>query len=176
MIGRRFVFGAFVALFIALALWFFWPTPSGEIIVPAGTAGRPAPTVAPVADSRSGKIAAPAAVAERSALADRLNVPGADIRADLRVVDEIFFAFQTATHGQNPFGENHEITAALTGANKLGYAFIPRDHPAINAAGELCDRWGTPFFFHQISGTRMEIHSAGPDRKMWTDDDAVLTP
>ena len=42
--------------------------------------------------------------------------------------------------------------------------------------GELCDRWGRPFFFHQLSGTKMEIRSAGPARQLWTDDDVVLTP
>jgi hypothetical protein len=76
----------------------------------------------------------------------------------------------------NPVGENSEITAALTGRNRLSYAFILPGSPAINSKGELCDRWGTPFFFHQLSGERMEIRSAGPDRKLWTPDDEVLTP
>ena len=79
-------------------------------------------------------------------------------------------------HDGNPVGSNAEITAVLTGKNKLRYAAIPPGHPAINAAGELCDRWGTPFFFHAESGTRMGIRSAGPDKKMWTDDDVALTP
>jgi hypothetical protein len=43
----------------------------------------------------------------------------------------------------------------------------------INGKGELVDYWGTPFFFHQLSGTEMEIHSAGPDKVMWTADDLV---
>jgi len=37
----------------------------------------------------------------------------------------------------------------------------------------LVDAWGTPFFFHQLSGHEMEIHSAGPDKIMWTADDLV---
>jgi hypothetical protein len=41
----------------------------------------------------------------------------------------------------------------------------------VNAAGELTDRWGTPFFFHQVSKAQMEVRSAGPDRRMWTADD-----
>jgi hypothetical protein len=92
------------------------------------------------------------------------------------MINGVFIAFRGATRQLNPIGENREITAALTGKNTLGFAFIPPDCPAINAAGELCDRWGTPYFFHQLSGQRMEIHSAGPDRKMWTGDDEVLTP
>jgi hypothetical protein len=43
----------------------------------------------------------------------------------------------------------------------------------INEKGELVDAWGTPFFFHQLSGSEMEIRSAGPDKVMWTDDDLV---
>ncbi len=44
----------------------------------------------------------------------------------------------------------------------------------INAGGELVYSWGTPFFFHQLSATQMEIRSAGPDRVMWTADDLVV--
>jgi hypothetical protein len=110
-------------------------------------------------------------------LADALNSPATDIRADLKLVSDIIETFRTnflATG--NPVGDNAEITAALTGRNKLRLSLIPPDHPAINKNGELCDRWGTPFFFHAESATRMEIRSAGPDKKMWNDDDVVLSP
>ncbi len=109
-------------------------------------------------------------------LADKLNDPTSNIRADLQLINDLLQAYQTTLHTTNPVGENAEITAVLTGKNKLDYGFIRPDHPAINAQGELCDRWGTPFFFHQVSGTQMEIHSAGPDRKLWTNDDEVFTP
>ena len=41
--------------------------------------------------------------------------------------------------------------------------------------GELIDRWGTPFFFHQLSREFMQVRSAGPDRRHFTADD-VLWP
>jgi hypothetical protein len=113
---------------------------------------------------------------EHSRLADGLNAPSGDVHSDLRLVNEIFIAYRGATHTEDPVGENSEITAALKGRNKLGYAFIPSDNPAINTKGELCDRWGTPYFFHQLSGQKMEIRSAGPDHRLWTADDEVLTP
>jgi hypothetical protein len=53
---------------------------------------------------------------------------------------------------------------------------IPRGHPAINPDGELCDRWGTPYFFHSESRRRTTIRSAGPDRQMWTADDVEHAP
>ena len=74
----------------------------------------------------------------------------------------------------NPVGNNPEITAELNGGNPKSVRFITEDSGLrINGRGELVDYWGTPFFFHQISGTEMEIRSAGPDKKMWTADDIV---
>ena len=69
--------------------------------------------------------------------------------------------------GGNPVGTNLEITRALAGQNPGPVNFINADDGlCVNASGELVDPWGTPFFFHQLSGTEMEIHSAGPDKKM----------
>ena len=76
--------------------------------------------------------------------------------------------------GVNPVGENSEITEALNGGNPKQARFISEESGLrINGRGELVDSWGTPFFFHQLSGTEMEIRSAGPDRKMWTQDDLI---
>lgn len=114
---------------------------------------------------------------DRSPLADALNAPTSDIRADLRVVAMIVDTYRTNfPSAGNPVGNNAEITAALVGKNKLRLSLIPPDHPAINRAGELCDRWGTPFFFHAESATQMGLRSAGPDRKMWNEDDVVFDP
>lgn len=78
------------------------------------------------------------------------------------------------TFGENPVGINPEITAALAGGNPKQINFLTPDSGLqVNGQGELVDGWGTPFFFHQLSGHEMEIHSAGPDRKMWTLDDLV---
>jgi hypothetical protein len=75
----------------------------------------------------------------------------------------------------NPFGINREITAKLNGANPKQVIFLKsEDGMRINDRGELIDNWGTPFFFHQISGSEMEIRSAGADRKLWTKDDLVI--
>ena len=77
--------------------------------------------------------------------------------------------------GGNPVGTNPEITRALNGDNPKQVKFINADLGLrINGNGELVDYWGTPFFFHQLSGTEMEIRSAGPDKVMWTADDLVI--
>jgi hypothetical protein len=76
--------------------------------------------------------------------------------------------------GGNPVGTNPEITRALTGENPKQVNFLNADDGLrVNADGELVDPWGTPYFFHQLSGAETEIHSAGPDKKMWTADDLV---
>jgi len=93
------------------------------------------------------------------------------------VVDHMRIVFHqyASMFGGNPVGTNPEITAALHGDNPKGANFIdPEEGMRINANGELVDPWGTPYFFHQLSGTDMEIHSAGPDRIMWTADDIVI--
>ena len=77
--------------------------------------------------------------------------------------------------GGNPVGTNPEITAALNGQNPRQANFInPEAGMRLNGNGELVDAWGTPYFFHQLSGTEMEIRSAGPDKKLWTSDDRVV--
>lgn len=75
--------------------------------------------------------------------------------------------------GGNPVGTNPEITKQLGGDNPKQANFLKADGNRVNASGELVDAWGTPYFFHQLSGTEMEIRSAGPDRILWTLDDLV---
>jgi hypothetical protein len=75
--------------------------------------------------------------------------------------------------GENPVGTNPEITAALMGKNPKQINFVADSGLHVNEKGEMVDAYGTPFFFHQISGQEMEIRSAGKDRIMWTFDDLV---
>ena len=85
------------------------------------------------------------------------------------------FRQYTLRFGANPVGNNLEITQALGGGNPRQVNFLqPDDGQRLNARGELVDNWGTPYFFHQVSGSVMEIHSAGPDRRLWTADDLVI--
>ncbi len=70
-----------------------------------------------------------------------------------------------------PLSANEDWAAFFRGANSARERFLPDRHPALNAAGQLVDRWGTPLFFHALGAGRYEIRSAGPDRLLWTDDD-----
>lgn len=73
----------------------------------------------------------------------------------------------------NPVGTNAEIMQALMGGNPKGARLGPPEGQKMNDRGELVDRWGTAYFFHQMSATHMEIHSAGPDRVFGTEDDII---
>lgn len=72
---------------------------------------------------------------------------------------------------QLPTGTNAEITAALQGNNLRQLRLPLPDNAHINAQGELCDSWKTPYFFHSISSSHVEIRSAGPDKIMGNADD-----
>jgi hypothetical protein len=169
----RFAIIAVLALVVVVLV--VWKV-TRETASPPSTQSTPPAKQSKIENQKS-KIAAAAEAEEPSHLADTLNSPATDIRSDLRVVAEVVDAFRSNfPRDGNPVGSNAEITATLTGNNKLRLALIPPRHPAINKDGELCDRWGTPFFFHAESAHRMEIRSAGPDRKMWNEDDAVFTP
>jgi hypothetical protein len=74
---------------------------------------------------------------------------------------------------ENPVGTNAEIMSAIMGGNAKGATLGPPEGMSLNEQGELIDRWGMPYFFHQLSRDEMEIRSAGADKVMWTEDDAI---
>ena len=78
-----------------------------------------------------------------------------------------------AALGGNPVGTNAEITAALLGDNARQMKLELPAGSSLNASGELCDPWGTPWFFHQLSAKKTELRSAGPDKQLYTQDDFV---
>jgi hypothetical protein len=75
--------------------------------------------------------------------------------------------------GENPVGSNAEIMRAVMGANPAKARLGPPEGQGLNPEGELIDKWGTPYFFHQLSKDKMEVRSAGPDKVMWTQDDIL---
>lgn len=121
----------------------------------------PAPTPPPAAN------AAPAGIAPAAQKAEI-----ADEKQDLENVRRMFGDYRTRM-GENPVGSNAEIMKKVMGDNPVGARLGPPEGQSINAEGELVDRWGTAYFFHQLAADKMEIRSAGPDKRMWTADDVV---
>lgn len=188
-----------LVLLVVLAVAAFWwfrsrpiepqhPAKSGSEVVrgpaaPGGTAGENVSTSP--GGARGVRAAAAAGLPPPSAeelardypIAARLNTDRSNIAGDLEILQAVLDAWRSNfPRDGNPVGDNAEITAALAGDNRLGLKLIPPNHPAIDRDGRLCDRWGTPFRFHQLSGQHMELRSAGPDRRFATADDTVLSP
>lgn len=176
---RRIILIIVAAVALVVLVRLVTTSPGGGAAAPTRRAA-PADRHAAAPAARTPKLAALAAQIPPesiSGIANELNAPGGSIRQDLEILNAVFVAWQTNfPHDGNPVGENDEITAALAGDNRLHFAFIAPTHPAINAQGQLCDRWGTPFRFHQVSGTDMELRSAGPDRRFGTADDVQFAP
>jgi hypothetical protein len=108
--------------------------------------------------------------------ADQLNSPDHSVQEDLQIVAE-FVDVLTRAGVNASIGDNADITAALTGtqyAGQKGHVF-PRQHNAIRG-GQLVDRWGTPFWFHNNGPGKLEIRSAGPDKQLFTPDDIAHNP
>ncbi|MDB6154657.1 MAG: hypothetical protein JWL90_3110 [Chthoniobacteraceae bacterium] len=99
-------------------------------------------------------------------------LPQAIADTDLEKVQMMFRDYRSAL-GENPVGTNAEITKTLTGDNLKQLQLSVPAGSQLNGNGEMIDRWGTPYFFHQLSAKQMEIRSAGPDRQMWTADDRL---
>ena len=126
---------------------------------PPGTPPAPVPLPAPPAPGEPTVPNAPASLAE--------------IRDEIDAIQFAIRDYRTA-NGENPIGSNAEITKALTGDNPKQVRIAIPPGSKLNGEGEMCDRWGTPYFFHQLSAKQMEIHSAGPDHLMGTGDDIVV--
>lgn len=143
---------------------------STETLVQARTDDPSSPASAPAAASSHPSEETAAIPGRGDSPTDNAALPVATVMENMRTT----FHHYASEFGGNPVGTNREITRALNGGNRKQIIFIqPGDGLRINEMGELVDSWGTPFFFHQLSGTEMEIHSAGPDRIMWTPDDIV---
>jgi hypothetical protein len=113
----------------------------------------------------------PDAATPSSPTSGDVEVNSEQIAADLDSLSLSLRDYRTLM-AQNPVGTNSEITEALMGSNRKSARLAPPD-VRLNGKGEMVDRWGVPYFFHQLSATSMEIHSAGPDKKMGTDDDII---
>ena len=148
-------------------------TPPHPIAQPSETTPEPAatPALPPPVPIKIQRPAAAVAAQLAPAPEPETGLPPMTVMENMRSVLRQY----SSRFGGNPVGNNREITAALNGKSQ-GQAMLvnSEDGLRINERGELIDNWGTPFFFHQISGTLMEIHSAGPDKKMWTADDLVM--
>lgn len=137
--------------------------PYGQPVSTAATGTKAAPGVRPPPQAGGVSKSPPISPAEPEAAAATIDVD----KVNLMVRD-----YRTRM-GENPVGTNAEIMKAIMGGNKAKATLGPPEGQTLNEQGELVDRWGVPYFFHQLSADHMEIRSAGPDKNMWTADDVL---
>ena len=157
-----------VALLLTLVVWMIRrgeETDSRPIPVPMA-AGLPPQEQLPLIPSPTESPRAP------SPTAAIVSPPDEEA---LRELDKVVLMLRDyrSVAGENPVGTNAEIMAAVMGDNRRQAKLGPPEGMTLNDNGELIDRWGTPYFFHQLARNQMEVRSAGPDKVMWTDDDPV---
>lgn len=70
------------------------------------------------------------------------------------------------------YASNEELVQFLMGKNDYQEPYLSPDSHALKD-GKLIDRWGTPLMVHPVSHNRLELISAGPDRRPYTKDDLM---
>ena len=101
--------------------------------------------------------------------ADTNLPPENDLTLLARLMENSLLLLKSAAN--RPLSANEDWADLFRGQNAAREIFLPAQHTALNARGQLIDRWSTPLFFHALGGGRYEIRSAGPDKKLWTADD-----
>lgn len=164
-----------IILLLALALFLgvVWRFTSGnqESPAPAAKLQPPAVDVSPTPTPLTANMISP-----RPKVARGPSPAGPPDELAMLELDKISLMIRDyrTLAGENPVGTNAEIMSAVMGGNPKQAKLGPPEGAHLNDKGELIDRWGTPYFFHQLSKTHMEIRSAGPDKIMWTADDPVV--
>ena len=113
-----------------------------------------------------------------SPIAAKLNAADSSPQQDVDTLHELVLQYLHNMRHPNalPIGDSIDLARALTGHNPMHFVVIPPQHPAISSDGRLLDRWGTSYFVHPVGGGVIDIHSAGPDKKLFTVDDLIANP
>lgn len=159
-------------LLVALLLWSPWEKPQPD----PTQAGAPPPAAsAPPSLPQGGVIIEPDLPPVVTPPPEPKGLTPQEVQTVREAIDNLEFVFRdfATAVGGNPVGTNAEITAALRGDNEKQVKLEMPAGSTVNPQGELCDPWGTPWFFHQLSRLKMEIRSAGKDKQLYTEDDFV---
>jgi hypothetical protein len=170
----RIIAAALLLAAIAGGLWLaLKPKPEADPPVATTTPPAPSPPLRPLPPNPPPGTKLPGEM-----ILQAYASPGSRPQDDLHAVAHALDNLALLVKGNDPFrlGANEEFADALKGRNKAQIRFLRDDHPAFNEKGQLVDRWKTPLYIHAASRDRLEIRSAGPDQKMWTEDDLQRQP
>lgn len=106
--------------------------------------------------------------------ADTNLPPQNDLTLMSRLMENSLLLLKSAAN--QPLSANEDWAALFRGQNAAHERFLPDSSVAFNTRGQVIDRWGTPLFFHALGNGRYELRSAGPDGKLWSNDDIHRNP
>ena len=142
-------------VFLLIAVGVGWmlrtPSPTTPAVPPASVAGKePSPQISPAERIEPATVEPTAAAESTPSVRPRTEPPSPpepmeEIRAEIENLQVSFRDFRTVL-GENPVGTNAEITHALIGNNARQLRVTIPAGSSVNADGEMCDRWGTPYF------------------------------
>jgi hypothetical protein len=177
-----------LAALSGVAVYCWWPMAAPkERLSEAVTLKLPPPLPAPLVDHPTRAVApatpapSPAETLRRpggSPLAAELNLPGNSPQRDVDVLHALLREYLHHLHHRQglPIGDDVDLGRVLSGHNPMKLAFLPKGASVLSTDGHLRDRWGTPYFIHARGGNAFEVRSAGPDRRMFTEDDLIAEP
>ena len=90
---------------------------------------------------------------------------------------ELFYHYLTnifmliKSRDSHQYAINEDLADFLRGKNDYKTPCVSSDSHIFNNEGMIIDRWGTPIHIHTLSRDRFEIRSAGPDKKIFSEDD-----
>ena len=137
----------------------------------------PAPTAVPPISASPAPTPALQMNRPSAQLASELGT-GDDAQHDVIILHQIVTMYIRSLGNRQglPIGGDRDLARVLAGHNPMHQYFLPPDHPSLSTPKHIVDRWGTPYFIHPWGHNTFEIRSAGPDRKMFTDDDLIANP
>lgn len=170
----------FSVLAIGLVIWWLNETPSARLPGEPSRNGESQPAAeshSPGAFATNAALPEPSGRAPVPLLGETILAgygsaslpPENDLTLMSRLMGNSLLLLKSAA--DRPLSANEDWADLLRGRNGAQERFLPEQHAALNARGQLIDRWQTPLFFHAEGGGRWSVRSAGPDRKLWTGDD-----
>jgi hypothetical protein len=154
-----------IVVIILFGLWFFLAQRAED---------DPAP---PTPEEQVESIVKPPAEPRKPVLADTMlanygtneSSGEEDFRKLTTFLDSVFLLVKKRDTAD--YATNEDLALFLKGSNPHQTAFLSADSPALNKEGQVIDRWGSPIIVHPISRKLLEIRSAGPDQKPYSEDD-----
>ncbi len=94
-----------------------------------------------------------------------------DLNLMVAFLDSVFLLIKQRDTAD--YATNEDLVLFLQGNNSHQSPFLNQKSHALNDEGQLVDRWESPLIFHPVSQKLLEIRSAGPDQKPYTEDDLL---